>query len=128
MRGVVARRSAPWLRFLLVGGASVVVDTSVLVSLRELTATPLWLATTAAFAAALGVNFSLNMRWVFGARGRLPGRLLRYGLLVLVNYLLTLVLVLGLAAAGMHYLLAKWTSIGVAAVINYIAYRRWVFA
>ena len=122
-----SRRSTPWLRFLLVGIASVGVDTTVLVLLREVVATPLWLATTGAFTAALGVNFSLNMRWVFGARGQLPLRLFRYGLLVALNYVLTLVLVLGLAAAGMHYLLGKWIAIGLAALVNYLAYRRWVF-
>ena len=123
----LSQRAAPWLRFLVVGVASVAVDTTVLVVLRELAATPLWLATTAAFAAALGVNFSLNLRWVFGVQGRLPARLARYGVLVVVNYLLTLVLVLGLAGVGMHYLLAKWVAIAVAAVVNYVAYRRWVF-
>jgi len=127
MRTLLSRQAAPWLRFLMVGVASVAVDSTVLVVLRELTATPLWLATTAAFGAALGVNFSLNLLWVFDARGRLPARLLRYGVLVVVNYLLTLVLVLGLAGAGMHYLLAKWAAVAVAAVVNYVAYRRWVF-
>jgi len=108
--------------------ASVVVDSAILVALRELTSTPLWLATSVSFTVALGVSFSLNMRWVFAAQGGLPGRLARYGVLVVVNYALTLVLVLALAGAGMHYLLARWIAIAVAAIVNYVAYHRWVFA
>ncbi len=131
MSGVGATRrldiSDSLLRFVLVGIVSVAVDTAVLVALRELTAAPLWLATTVSFAAALGINFALNMRWVFGVAGRLAGRVTRYAVLVVVNYLLTLLLVLGLTEAGLYYVLAKWVAIAIAAVVNYVAYRRWVF-
>lgn len=119
--------SASLLRFVLVGVASVSVDTAVLVALRELTEAPLWLATTVAFAAALGVNFALNMRWVFGVEGRLAGRIARYAVLVVVNYLLTLLVVLGLTEVGVYYVFAKWVATAVAAVVNYVAYQRWVF-
>jgi putative flippase GtrA len=127
MRASDLGRTTRWLRFLVAGVASVGVDSATLVALRELTTTPLWLATTAAFTVSLAVNFSLNMRWVFAAQGRLGGRLARYGGLVVVNYLLTLALVLGLAAAGVHYLIARWLAIAAAAVVNYVAYRHWVF-
>ncbi len=115
------------LRFLVAGITSVAVDTAVLVALRELTPTPLWAATTIAFAAAVGVNFGLNLRWVFGAQGQLPGRLARYSVLVVVNYLLTLVLVLALTEVGVYYVLAKWVATAVGAVVNFVAYRHWVF-
>lgn len=98
-----------------------------LVASRELTPAPLWLAATVSFAAALGVNFALNMRWVFGVEGRLGGRITRYAVLVVVNYLLTLLLVLGLTEMGLYYVFAKWAAIAVAAVVNYVAYHRWVF-
>lgn len=119
--------SAPWLRFVVVGVVTVAVDTAVLVLLRELTSTPLWLAASVSYVAAIGVNFALNMRWVWAVEGDLAGRLARYAALVAVNYLLTLVLTLGLTSAGLYYVFAKWAAIAVGAVVNYVAYHRWVF-
>ena len=120
--------SAAFVRFVLVGLLSVGVDTGLLVVLRELVGLPLAVATTVAFALTLAVNFSLNMGFVFGVRGRLPGRLARYTVLVGVNYLLTLLLVLGIAALGVHYVVAKLVAVASCALVNFVAYRQWVFA
>jgi len=114
-------------RFLLVGALSVGVDTGSLVLLRELAGLPLAVATTLAFGITLVVNFSLNMGFVFGVRGRLAGRLLRYGALVVANYLLTLLLVLGIAALGVNYVVGKLIAVAVCALVNFVAYRHWVF-
>jgi putative flippase GtrA len=67
------------------------------------------------------------MGFVFGVRGRLAGRLARYGVLVVVNYVLTLLLVLGIAAAGVHYVAAKLVAVACCAMLNFAAYRHWVF-
>ncbi len=115
------------MRFAVVGLASVAVDTAVLVVLREAVGVPLWVAASVSFAAALVVNFGLNLRWSFGARGRLGIRLARYAVLVPLNFAITLVLTLELSSAGVPYVLAKWVSIAVAAGVNFVAYRRWVF-
>jgi putative flippase GtrA len=114
-------------RFLVVGVLSVGVDTAGLVVLRELVGLPLALATTLAFALTLAVNFSLNMGFVFGVQGRLAGRLTRYAVLVVVNYGLTLLLVLGIAALGAHYVAAKLVAVACCALLNFFAYRHWVF-
>ncbi len=114
-------------RFLAVGVLSVGVDTGALVVLHELVGLPLALATSLAFALTLAVNFSLNMGFVFGVTGRLAGRLVRYGALVVVNYVLTLLLVLGIAAAGVNYVLAKLIAVACCALVNFVAYRYWVF-
>jgi putative flippase GtrA len=84
----------------VVGVLSVGVDTGGLVVLRELVGLPLAWATSLGFALTLAVNFSLNTGFVFGVRGRLAGRLARYGVLVVVNYLLTMLLVLGTQPSG----------------------------
>jgi putative flippase GtrA len=114
-------------RFLLVGVFSVGVDTGSLVVLRELVGLPLAVATTVAFALTLAVNFSLNMGFVFGVRGRLTGRITRYVVLVAVNYLLTLLVVLAIAALGVHYVVAKLIAVGTCALINFTVLRYWVF-
>ena len=126
----VSRPTAPVAaaRFLSVGVLSVVVDTALLVVGRELVGLPLAVATTAAFVLTLGVNFWLNLRVVFQAVGRVAGRLARYLVLVAVNYLLTMVIVLGLAGSGLHYVAAKLTAVAVCAGLNFVAYRHWVFA
>jgi putative flippase GtrA len=68
------------------------------------------------------------MGFVFGAQGRLAGRLARYGVLVVVNYLLTMLLVLGIAALGVHYVAAKLVAVACCALLNFVAFRHWVFA
>jgi len=115
------------VRFLAVGVLSVIVDTGALVLLREVVGLPLALATTLAFALTLAINFSLNMGFVFGVTGRLAGRLARYGILVVVNYVLTLLLVLGIAGLGVNYVLAKLIAVACCALVNFFAYRHWVF-
>ena len=115
------------MRFLVVGVLSVVVDTGSLVVLREWLDLPLAAATTAAFSLTLAVNFSLNMGFVFGVSGQLAGRLARYGVLVVVNYLLTLLLVLGIASLGVHYVLAKLIAVATCSILNFVAFRYWVF-
>lgn len=114
-------------RFVAVGVLSAGVDTGALVALRELVGLPLPVATSVAFALTLAVNFGLNMGFVFGVSGRLAGRLARYGVLVVVNYLLTMLLVLGIAALDVDYVLAKLIAIACCAMVNFVAYRHWVF-
>ncbi len=116
-----------FVRFVAVGVLSAGVDTGALVALRELVGLPLALATSVAFALTLAVNFGLNMGFVFGVSGRLAGRLARYGVLVVVNYLLTMLLVLGIAALGVDYVLAKLIAVACCAMVNFVAYRHWVF-
>ncbi|MGH8964671.1 MAG: GtrA family protein [Actinomycetes bacterium] len=110
------------------GFASLIVDVSVLVAMRDIAATPLWIATSTGFAAAFVVNFGLNMTWVFSASGRLAPRLLNYTLLVVLNYVITLTIVLGIASLGVSYLVAKAVAVAVCVALNFILYRTWVFA
>ena len=121
------RARGAFVRFLAVGVLSVMVDTGALVLLREVVGLPLALATTLAFALTLVINFSLNMGFVFAVTGRLAGRLVRYGILVVVNYVLTLLLVLGIAGLGVNYVLAKLIAVACCALVNFFAYRHWVF-
>lgn len=115
-------------RFLVTGGLSFAVDFGGLVLLREVLGWPLPWATTGAFLAAFAVNFGLNAGWVFGAHDRLATRLVRYLALVGVNYLVTIVVVVLLAAVGLWYTVAKVVAVGICLVLNFWAYRSWVYA
>src|SRR5689334_13560623 len=82
------------LCYLVVGGLTVVVDIGLLALLHESFGVPLGLATTLAFCTAVLVNFLLNRTTMTSRASRgLTQHALRYGLLVLVNYLITLVVV-----------------------------------
>jgi putative flippase GtrA len=123
------RPAAPALRFLLVGMASAGTDVALLAALHGLAGMPLLAATTLAFWASLAVNFALNRGWVFpGGSGSVRGQAARYLFLVGVNYLATLALVGGLAAAGVPYMLAKVVALVSIACWNFVLYRRWIFA
>lgn len=118
-------RSLP--RFLIIGVLSFIVDTGTLFLTHGLLHMWLPLATTLAYATAFTVNFTLNRLWTFGSTAALTGQAARYIALTGVNYLITLLMVDGIAALGVSYLLAKVLSTAVIAGINYVAYRNWVF-
>lgn len=115
-------------RYVLVGGLSYVTDAGGLWLLHGVAGVPLAAATTVAYAASFAVNFGLNRRVVFpGGRG-MGTQLFRYVILVVANYIATMVVVLGLTGAGLNYLAAKTVAVVVIAVANYFLYRHWVFA
>lgn len=118
-------RSLP--RFLIIGVLSFIVDVGTLFVAHGLLHLWLPLATTLAYALAFTVNFSLNRLWTFSSTTAMTGQVMRYVALTSVNFVITLLIVNGLAALGMSYLLAKVLSTAVIAGINYIAYRNWVF-
>ncbi|MBG0565204.1 GtrA family protein [Actinoplanes aureus] len=115
------------VRFLLVGGLSYAFDVGVLVLLHGVLGMPLALATSVSFMSALLVNFGLNRVFAFQSTSLVGTALLRYLVLVLVNYVTTLLLVTGLTALGLSYVVSKTVATILNAVMNYEAYRRWVF-
>jgi putative flippase GtrA len=114
-------------RYTAVGVISVAVDLSLLALLRSVAGVALVTATSLSFAASLLVNYSLNHLWAFDVDGVSWRRLSRYGVLVLINFGLTLALVTGLTSLGVYYLLAKALAVLVGATINFTGYRTWVF-
>jgi putative flippase GtrA len=119
------RRTLP--RFAAIGILSVAVDVSLLVLLHSVVGVELVASTSVSFAASLVVNYSLNHVWVFDVAGVSWQRFFRYGVLVLINFALTLALVTGLTSLGLYYLVAKALAVAVGAVINFTGYRFWVF-
>lgn len=120
-----ARHSAT--RFLAVGVLSYAFDLGVLAALHGGLGVPLALATTLAFLSTLALNFGLNKVFAFRSTALAGPAFVRYLVLVAVNYATTLIMVTGLAWLGLSYLLAKTLAVIVNAVLNYFAYRYWVF-
>jgi putative flippase GtrA len=115
------------VRFVLVGGASVLVDAGLLYVLHGRLG--MWLppATAIAFLAGFLANFALNRQWSFGATGALRGQLVRYLALVAGNLLLTVALVPGLTGLGVPYLVAKVLTTAALSAVNYVISKRWIF-
>lgn len=123
-RGVSSHNAS---RFLLVGGVSYLFDIGSLIMFHGVLRIALGVATTMSYAATLGVNFGLNRAFAFRSGGLIGRALVRYLALVAVNYVVTLLLVTGLTAAGMSYVAAKTQATVMIAVTNYFVYRWWVF-
>jgi putative flippase GtrA len=98
-----------------------------LIGLHGVLGISLAIATSVAFLATLAVNFGLNKVFSFRSSGLIRPAIVRYLLLVLVNYGATLLIVTGLTAAGLSYVVAKTLATVLNAVLNYLAYRHWVF-
>jgi putative flippase GtrA len=118
-------RSLP--RFLIIGVLSFAVDAGTLFLTHGVLKVWLPLATTVAYGLSFVVNFGLNRWWAFGSTGALRGQAARYLALVGVNFVITLLMVNGIAALGVSYLLAKVMATAVIAGVNYVAYRNWIF-
>ncbi|WP_075020896.1 GtrA family protein [Actinomadura madurae] len=115
------------IRYLIIGGLSFAVDFGVLFVAHGMLDVRLPVATTAAFLTSFAVNFGLNRVWSFGSRAPVGRQLVRYVGLVVVNTVVTVLLVSGLAAVGVQYLVAKTIVTGGLVALNYVAYRVWVF-
>jgi putative flippase GtrA len=115
--------------YLVVGGLTVVVDVALLALLREFYGVPLGVATTVAYCSAVVVNFLLNRtaNSSSGSRG-LTQHAVRYGSLVVANYVITLAVV---TTAGhmsdRWYLVAKLAVVAGSTSWNFLLYRHWVF-
>ncbi|MGW6358444.1 GtrA family protein [Streptomyces sp. NPDC055092] len=119
--------SADTARFLLVGGLCYLIDVGTLVLLHGGLRMPLAAATSLAFVTVLAVNFGLNRAFVFRSGALAGPAFVKYLVLVGLNYSATLATVTGLTALGLPYVAAKTTSTIANAVVNYGAFRWWVF-
>ena len=113
--------------YLAVGLAGFAVDFGLLVLLREVFGAPIWLAATVAFWASLAVVFLANKYVTFDARGAGPRQLVRYFLLLAVNYAVTLGVLALAERIGVGYQAGKVVAVAMTTVWNYFAYEFWVF-
>jgi putative flippase GtrA len=121
---VSIRRIAVYIGVGLVGFC---VDFGLLVFFREVIGTPVWVATTIAFWASLAVVFLSNKYLTFGARGMGHRQLIRYFMLLGVNYVATLGIIALAQRIGVGYQVGKVAAVALTTVWNYLAYQLWVF-
>ena len=74
------------------------------------------------------VNFALNrLLHAGGGSGDLAGHVLRYGVLLAGNLLLTVLVLTAAERAGLPYLPVKLGVVAAMTCWNFVLYRRWVF-
>jgi putative flippase GtrA len=115
------------LGYLTVGVLGFAVDFGLLVLLREMFRTPIWLAATVAFWSSLAVVFLTNKYVIFGTRGAGHRQLARYLTLLGINYLVTLAVIALAERVGVGYQVGKVVAVAMTTVWNYLAYEFWVF-
>jgi putative flippase GtrA len=127
----VARRGsrALLLRYLVIGGLSIVIDVSLLYTLHSIVGVQLGVATTVAFLTSLVFNFICNRLTMAGSETeQLMRHAFRYGLLVVANLGITVAVVTGAEHIGVPYLVGKLAVVAASTCWNFVLYRRWVFA
>lgn len=114
-------------RYLMIGGLSYVVDVGLLFLLAEVLGAPVWVAGSVSYWTGVLINFSLNRR-TMSSGGRVHAQAVRYGVLLCVNFLVTLgALQLG-ERLSVPVVVAKTVAVVVLTGANFGLYRRWVFA
>lgn len=127
-RVAVAGLLRRWVSYLVVGATSTAVDLGLLVLLHEGAGAALWVAATFGYWSSVIVNFTLNRHVSFGDRPGGRTAVVRFGVLLGVNWTLTLLAVSAAVHLGWPYAVGKVGVVGLLTVLNYTAYSRWVFA
>ncbi|MEV4516667.1 GtrA family protein [Dactylosporangium sp. NPDC049525] len=113
--------------FAMLGAFTLSVDLALLVLLRHTTALPLPVAVSIAYLSAFGLNFVLNRTINFRSHAPVGPQVLRYALVAVGDYLLTVGVSSGLAAVGLDFRVARLAASFTVAVFTYTTSRWWVF-
>lgn len=116
------------LRYLFVGGSTFLIDFTLVVVLHGRLNMRIAFATTIAYWISIIWNFSLNRWWTFDAASTksLKRHLLSYTMLLLVNYLFTVIFVT-VVSKFIVYTLAKIISTAIQIVWTYPIYKHVIF-
>lgn len=117
-----------FVRYLFVGGSTVVLDVSLLVFFREICELNLALSASLAYWVSIAYNFVLNRWWSFsaGEMKSMHRHLAAYLLLLGFNYGFTVITVTQLSE-HIDYVLAKILAILVQVTWTYYIYNNYIF-
>jgi putative flippase GtrA len=113
--------------FAIIGAFTFSIDLTLLALLRDHTGLQLPVAVSIAYIAAFGLNFILNRTANFRSHAPIGGQALRYAVVLLGDYLLTVGGSTGLTGLGLNFALARVIASFFVAVFTYSASRWWVF-
>jgi putative flippase GtrA len=117
-------------KFLVVGGAGVVLNNAALYALYQLLRLPLVVASALAVTLAIGNNYILNDRWTFNQGGHAASfrRFLRFSLVSLAGLTITTATLWALVTfLNVPFLVANVVSIGLSTGSNFLANLNWTW-
>ena len=118
-----------FFRYFVVGCSGLFIDMTLLILAKELLHVRPVLAVVASQAVALVYNFTLNRLWSFGGAGFCRSQLIKYGALVLFNYLFSVGCMYVFAEIyGIDYRIVRIGSIALMVCWNFFLYKYWVYA
>jgi putative flippase GtrA len=115
------------LRFAVVGGTGVIINTSVLYVLSRWAGLPLLAASALAVELAAISNYLLNDTWTFAARSPSFGRFVKFNTASLAGLALNVLSVWLLTRLGLYFLVANLIGIAAGFAANYTFSVRWVW-
>jgi putative flippase GtrA len=115
------------LRFAVVGGTGVIINTSVLYVLSRWAGLPLLAASALAVELAAISNYLLNDTWTFAARSPSFGRFVKFNTASLAGLALNVLSVWLLTRLGLYFLVANLIGIAAGFAANYAFSVRWVW-
>jgi putative flippase GtrA len=115
------------LRFAVVGGTGVIINTSVLYLLSRWAGLPLVAATAVAVELAAISNYLLNDTWTFAARSPSLRRFAKFNTASLAGLALNVLSVWLLTRLGVYFLVADLIGIAAGFAANYAFSVRWVW-
>lgn len=117
-----------FIRYLLVGGTTFVIDFGLLVLLHGKLKINIAVATSVAYWISIIYNFILNRYWTFDAREKesLKRHITTYTLLLVVNYFFV-VAFMALASNHINYIIAKAIAVLIQMVWTYPVYKKVIF-
>jgi putative flippase GtrA len=115
-------------RYLVVGGASFVIDFGLLAVLFQVLDWPLWLATGTAFLTSFVFSYFMQRAFSFSSESPHASTLVKYLTLLAFNTLATIGIVALVDLTGWGWGAGKISATVITTAWNYFAYRYWVFA
>lgn len=117
-----------FVRYLLIGGTTFVIDFGILFTLHGILKLNLAASTSVAYWISISYNFVLNRYWTFDAREKesLKRHLTIYFALLVFNYLFTVVVV-SILGAHINYVVAKAAAVAVQMTWTYVIYKNHIF-
>ena len=117
-----------FVRYIIVGGSTFVIDFGILFSLHELLNISIPIATSTAYWVSVTYNFVLNRSWTFSGveQKQLHKNAGAYLLLLAFNYLFTLLFV-SVMSHFIYFAIAKAIAVGLQITWTYFIYKRYVF-
>lgn len=122
--GASTRRA---LKFAVVGGAGVVINTSALYAFSRWARLPLVLASALAVELAVISNYLLNDTWTFAVRAPSLRRFAKFNAAALLGLALNVLSVWLLTGLGLYFLAADLVGIAAGFAANYALSVRWVW-